>query len=338
MKLSSLLLLLFAFCLTAEVFSQKNYPAVGKVVYSTDKLRQLIPEDARIEVLAMGFTWSEGPVWIKEGNYLLFSDVPGNSIYKWNEKDGISEFLKPSGYTGAGTYSDEPGSNGLTLNHKGQLVLAEHGDRRIAAMPLSGGGKITLADHYHNKRFNSPNDVIQHPVSHEYYFTDPPYGLLKKEKDPTREIDFFGVYKITVSGEVILLDKTMTRPNGLALSPDGTTLYVAQSDPASAILKSFPLKSDGSIGEGKVLYDATPMVKQGLPGLPDGLKTDTEGNLWASGPGGILILDQSGTLLGRIDTGTATANCAWGDDGKTLYITANNMLCRIKTNVKGTGF
>src|SRR5690606_33045647 len=133
MKLSSLLLLLFAFCLTAEVFSQKNYPVVGKVVYSTDKLRQLIPENARIEVLAMGFAWSEGPVWIKEGNYLLFSDVPGNIIYKWNEKDGISEFLKPSGYTGAGTYSDEPGSNGLTLNHKGQLVLAEHGDRRIAA-------------------------------------------------------------------------------------------------------------------------------------------------------------------------------------------------------------
>lgn len=337
MKKLSILILFLSVFQTLSSQAQKPYPEIGKIVFTDPRMKQLIAEDAAIEVLAMGFTWSEGPVWVKEGNYLLFSDVPGNVIHKWEEKEGLTEFLNPSGYTGRGVYSDEPGSNGLTIDHKGRLVLAEHGDRRISAMPLTGGGKITLADNFENKRFNSPNDVVQHPFNRQYYFTDPPYGLAKKGQDPTREIDFFGVYRIDNSGKVVLLDKSLKGPNGIAFSPDGKTLYVAQSVTNEAIIKSYPVKPDGNVGEGKVLYDATSLIKQGLPGTLDGLKTDIHGNIWTSGPGGVLVIEYSGKLIGRIEIGTPTSNCAWGDDGSTLYITANNMLCRVKTKVKGSG-
>lgn len=336
MKSYILMTLLLLLTFNNRLSAQKPYPSIGKIIYNQEKLKKLIPEDVKVEVLAMGFTWSEGPVWVKADNYLLFSDVPKNIIYKWNEKEGISEFLKPSGYTGKGVYSNEPGSNGLTIDHAGRLIMAEHGDRRISAMPLNVGGKITLADRYENKRFNSPNDVVQHPKSHQYYFTDPPYGLANKAEDKSREIDFCGIYRIDASGKVILVDKSLPRPNGITFSQDGKTMYVAQSDPKAAILKSYQVKQDGSVDSGKLFYDATPLVKSGLPGLPDGLKTDIEGNIWTSGPGGILIIDPNGSLLGRLEIGTATSNCAWGDDGTTLYITANNMLCRIKTNIKGS--
>lgn len=321
----------------SSLFAQSSFPTLGKVVRSAPQLDALIAPDAKIEVLASGFTWAEGPVWVKEGSYLLFSDVPQNTVFKWNAKDGLTTFLKPSGFTGAGTYGDEPGSNGLTLDRQGRLVSAEHGDRRISAMPLANGGKRTIADSYQGKRFNSPNDVVQHS-SGAYYFTDPPYGMPKKQDDPTREINWFGVYRVGTDGVVSLITKDMTRPNGLAFSPDEKTLYVAQSDPDKAVIMAFPVQADGSVGQGKVLFDATPMVKQGLPGLPDGLKTDQNGNIWSTGPGGVLILSPTGQLLGRIETGEATANCGWGDDGSTLYLTADMYLCRIKTKTKGAGW
>ncbi|MFN8345195.1 MAG: SMP-30/gluconolactonase/LRE family protein [Spirosomataceae bacterium] len=317
-------------------FGQNSYPTIGKIVRNDPKLDALIAPEAKIEVLASGFTWAEGPVWIKDGNYLLFSDVPQNTVFKWSEKEGLTPFLKPSGFTGAGTYGDEPGSNGLTLDRQGRLVSAEHGDRRISVMPLANGGKRTVADNYQGKRFNSPNDVVQHSGG-AFYFTDPPYGMPKKQDDPTREINWFGVYRAGTDGTVTLITKDMTRPNGLAFSPDEKTLYVAQSDPDKAVIMAFPVLTDGSVGPGKVFFDATPMVKQGLPGLPDGLKTDQNGNVWSTGPGGVLILNPAGQLLGRIDTGEATANCGWGDDGSTLYLTADMYLCRIKTKTKGAG-
>ena len=317
-------------------FAQNTYPSIGKVIRNSPQLDALLATDAKIEVLASGFIWAEGPVWVKDGGYLLFSDVPQNTVFKWNAKEGLTTFLKPSGFTGAGKYGDEPGSNGLTLDSQGRLILAEHGDRRISAMPLADGGKRTIADNYQGKRFNSPNDVVQHS-SGAYYFTDPPYGMPKKQDDPTREINWFGVYRAGTDGIVTLLTKDMTRPNGLAFSPDEKTLYVAQSDPDKAIIMAFPVQADGSVGQGKVFFDATPMVKQGLPGLPDGLKTDQNGNVWSTGPGGVLILNPSGQLLGRIETGEATANCGWGDDGSTLYLTADMYLCRIKTKTKGAG-
>lgn len=328
--------------------AQTPYPSIGKITRTDPRLDKLIPKDARIEVLATGFMWTEGPLWVKDrgdgqGAYLLFSDVPQNTIFKWTEKGGVSPFLKPSGYTGLGTYGDEPGSNGLTIDASGQLIACEHGDRRVTAMPLSGlGGKRTLADNYQGKRFNSPNDVVVHKNG-SYYFTDPPYGLPQKEKDPSRETTDFGVYRIAPAmadgtarmGQVTLLTNELTRPNGIAFSPDQKTLYVAQSDPERPLIMAYPLQADGSIGKGRVVFGAEGLKKQGLSGGFDGMKVDLDGNLWATGPGGVLVLSPAGDFLGHLNIGGATANCAWGDDGSTLYITADMYLCRVKTTARG---
>ncbi len=325
--------LLLTICMSVSAYSQNTYPTIGKIVRLDPRLDNLLSADAKIEVLASGFVWSEGPAWVKgntpESSYLLFSDVPQNTVYKWSEKEGLTTFLKPSGYTGTGFYSNEPGSNGLTINKLGQLVSCEHGDRRVSAMPLAGGGKITLADRYQGKRFNSPNDVVQHSGG-AYYFTDPPYGLPKQENDPSREMNWSGVYRIAADGTVTLQTKELTRPNGLAFSTDEKTLYVAQSDPERAIIMAYPVLADGSLAAGKVFFDATPMVKQGLHGLPDGLRVDKKGNLWATGPGGVLVFAPDATLLGRIDTGEATANCTFGNDGTVLYLTSDMYLCRVR--------
>lgn len=335
------LALTLVYLLTGSVnllLAQRTYPTMGKVVYEDPAFEKLIPKSAKIEVLASGFSWSEGPVWVKDDNYLLFSDVPENKIYKWDEKNGLSVFLNPSGYTGIGTYSGERGSNGLAIDNQGRLITSEHGDRRISAMPFKTGGKITLSDNVGGKRFNSPNDVVQHTVNGQFYFTDPPYGLPKKQDDESREVKEFGVYSINKSGKTKLEIGDLTRPNGLAFSPDGKTLYVAQSDPERAIWMSYPVATDGSIGEGKLFYDGTPMVKAGLKGLPDGLKVDKNGNIWSSGPGGLLVFSPEGKLLGRIEMGELTSNCAWGDDGSVLYLTVNGYICRIKTNTVGAGW
>jgi len=323
--------------LTCTAMAQKSYPTMGKIVYEDPSFEKLLSKDAKIEVLASGFEWSEGPVWVKDGGYLLFSDVPKNKVYKWDEKEGLSVFLEPSGYTGRGVYSDEPGSNGLIIDQKGRLVSCEHGDRRISAMPLNIGGKVTLADNFEGKRFNSPNDVVQHRNG-DYYFTDPPYGLAKKHEDTTREIPQFGVYRIHQDGKVTMQVSDLSRPNGLAFSPDGKILYVAQSDPEKSIWMAYPLDANGNAGKGKLVYDATAMGKRGVPGLPDGLKIDRDGNLWSSGPGGMLIISPAGKLLGRIEMEELTSNCAWGNDGSTLYMTVDGYVCRIKTNTKGAGW
>jgi gluconolactonase len=198
------------------------------------------------------------------------------------------------------------------------------------------GGKVTIAGHFEGKRLNSPNDVTI-KGNGDLYFTDPIYGLPQHDKDPRRELDFCGVYR-WAAGAVTLLTKEMTRPNGIAFSPDERTLYVANSDPARAVWMAFPVKSDGTIGAGKVIADVTSMVGPQNPGLPDGLKVDKDGNLWATGPGGVHIIAPDGTRLGRLDTGEATANVAWGDDGSTLYITADMYLCRIRTKTRGAGW
>jgi len=323
----------------SAITAQTNYPTIGKVVRIDPSLDKLIAPDAKIEVISSGYMWSEGPVWVKNGAFLLFSDVPTNTIYRWKEGDkSATPFLKPSGYTGLGRYSNEPGSNGLIINQKGELVACEHGDRRVSAMPLQVGGKCTLVDNFRGNRLNSPNDVVQHS-SGAYYFTDPPYGLDKQENDPTRETDIFGVYRIGTDGKVSVVISDLQRPNGLAFSPDEKILYIAQSDPDRAIIMSYLVQNDGSLANGKIFYNATSTVKEGkLKGLPDGLKIDKKGNLFATGPGGVLIISPEGKLLGRIDTNEPTANCAWGNDGSTLYITSNMYVCRIKTLTVGIGF
>jgi gluconolactonase len=309
---------------------------IGQLVTVDPRFGDLISPDAKIEVLADTFAWSEGPVWVKDGGFVLFSDIPNNTIFKWKESEGLSIFLKPSGYTGRLPYSREPGSNGLIINKNGQLVACEHGDRRISAMPLQRGGKRTLTDNYQGKRFNSPNDIVQRSNG-DYYFTDPAYGLPNREKDSTRENSVMGVYRLSNDGKVsLLLDQIW--PNGLAFSPDEKILYVGHSDPDKPIVYAYPVNADGSLGSGRIFFDCTVLKAQGLVGAPDGMKVDQKGNLFTTGPKGILVIDPAGKLLGRIETNQPTANCAWGDDGSTLYITANNYLCRIKTKTKGAGF
>ena len=283
-------------------------------------------------MLASGFAWAEGPLWIKDGGYLIFSDIPRNSVMKWKEGEGISLFMKPSGYTGVTDYGREPGSNGLTIDSQGRIVFCEHGDRRVSRLERDGG-KRTIVDNYQGKRLNSPNDAV-FKSNGDLYFTDPPYGLPKNAEDPRRELDVFGVYRVTKDGTVTLLTREMTRPNGIGFSPDEKTLYVAQSDPARAIWLAFPVKADGTLGKSRVFHDATASVDK-LPGLPDGLKIDARGNVFATGPGGVYVFNPDGELLGRIDTGQKTANCAWGDDGSTLYMAADSYLCRIRTSTKG---
>jgi gluconolactonase len=321
---------------TAPSQDTTNFPTIGVIHRHASELDAILPTEAKIEVIASGFDWSEGPVWVPEdGGYLLFSDIPRNSIYKWKEKEGISLWMKPSGYTGVADYGREPGSNGLTLDNQGRLTLCEHGDRRIARLEPNGG-KRTLADSYQGKRLNSPNDLV-YKSDGVLYFTDPIYGLPQRENDPMRELDYCGVFRLGAEGGLTLLTDKMTRPNGIAFSPDESVLYVSNSDPAHAVWMRYSVNADGTIGEGSILYDATSMVGKN-PGLPDGFKVDRDGNLWATGPGGVYVISPEGKLLGRLETGEATSNIAWGNDGSVLYITSDMYICRVQTSTKGAGW
>jgi gluconolactonase len=314
-------------------------PAVPdtKIVRADPRFDKLVPADAKVEKLAEGHVWTEGPIWNRKENYLLFSDIPNNSIFKWQEGKGESLFLKPAGYTGAAVFAGkEPGTNGLTYDAQGRLVTCDHGDRRVARLNDDGKTKTTLIDRFEGKRLNSPNDLV-YKSNGDLYFTDPPYGL-PSQNDPSRELDFCGVYRLSKDGKLTLLTKEITRPNGIAFSPDEKKLYVACSDPDKAIWMVYDLKPDGALANGKVFFDATPWVKEKRPGLPDGMKVDKDGNLFATGPGGVHVFAPDGKLLGTFDTGVPTANCAFGDDGSTLYITANTALLRVKLTTKGNGF
>jgi gluconolactonase len=320
--------------------AQNSFPKPPGIERLDPALDQLVAPDAVIEVLAGGYDWTEGPVWVKDGGYLLFSDIPPNQIHRWKEGEGAKLYLTPSGYTGTEKRGGEVGSNGLTLDREGRLVLAQHGDRRIARMdaPLSKPQPkfTTLADSYQKARLNSPNDLVFRSNG-DIYFTDPAYGMEKQWDDPKREMNYAGVFRRTPDGTVTLLTKEMTRPNGIAFSPDERRLYVAQSDPNAAIWRVFDVKGDGTIENGRILLDVTTLGKS-RRGLPDGMKIDTAGNLFATGPGGVLVITPQGKHLGTIMTGQATSNCAFGDDGRTLYMTADDYLMRVKLKTKGMGF
>ncbi|QDS89206.1 Gluconolactonase precursor [Rosistilla ulvae] len=325
--LRSLALAAILFGLAAQPCSAQD--SLGRIERLDPALDKLLAKDAKIEVLASGFTWSEGPLWVpEEDGYVLLSDIPRNSIFRWDAKRGVSLFMSPSGYTGNTYYGLEPGANGLALDAKGQVMMCEHGDRRVSVLTRDGG-KRTLVDNYQGKRLNSPNDLVLHS-SGAIYFTDPPYGMPKRYDDPRRELDFCGVYHLATDGTLTLISKELARPNGIGLSPDEKTLYVAQSDPKQAIWARFALNDDGTAGAMSILYDATDQVGK-LPGLPDGLAVDPQGNLWASGPGGIYVFEPSGKLIGRLLTGQRTSNCTLGGpDGKDLFITADSYLCRVR--------
>jgi len=310
----------------------KVYPAIGAIQRIDPGLDALIPTGAQIEKLVGGLEWAEGPVWDRKTGTLLFSDVPRNVVFQWKEGVGTRDFVCPSGYTGSAPRSGEPGANGLTFDPDHRLVLCQHGDRRVARLERDGRF-ITLAEYYASRRFNSPNDLV-YKSSGDLYFTDPPYGLEKQNQDPAKELLFNGVYLLCPNGDVVLLTRELTFPNGLAFSPDEKTLYVAVSDPAKPVIMAYPVKEDGTLGQGRVFFEASSLTAKGK-GLPDGLKVDWQGNLFATGPGGVLVLSPQGKHLGTISTGEAIANCAWGDDGSILYLTSHMYLCRVKTSTHG---
>ncbi len=339
MKHHFLLPLLFLFACGQNTEPQKapetgapTPETIGKIERMSPELDAILAADAQIEVLSDGYTWSEGPVWVESGGYLLFTDVPENKIFKWKEGEGASVYLTPSGFTGETTTSTEPGGNGLAFDPAGNLVVCQHGDRRVARMAATLDQPAptfeTVADKWNGKRFNSPNDLV-YDKSGNLYFTDPPYGLKDHDKSTEKEIPFQGVYRRRLDGTVELLDSTLTRPNGIALSADEKMLFVANSDPEKALWKVYDIQAARQIANGRVFFDATFMVGGELKGLPDGMKVSINGNVFASGPGGILIFNMEGTLLGRINPGEATANCAIGGDGY-LYLTSDMYLCRVK--------
>ena len=312
-----------------------TYPSLGRIERLDWSFYDVIAPDAKIEVLADGFTWSEGPRWIKDGGYVVFSDVPKNTVFKWKEGEGLSTFLKPSGYTGTIPRGGEPGSNGLTTDSAGRLVLAQHGDRCIGRLEKDGSRTI-LAEYYNYMRFNSPNDLV-YDNDGNLYFTDPPYGLEGNVNDPKKEMMYSGVFLLRRSGEVVLLTKELRFPNGIAFSPDYKTLYVGASDPKAPTIMAYNVQSDGTIDGGRLFFDTLPLVP-GKKGLPDGMKVDKKGNVFTTGPGGVLVINPKGQHIGTIVTDEQTGNCAWGDDGKTLYIMANHQLCRIRTRTEGLGY
>ncbi len=311
---------------------EEKVDAIGQVVRLDDRMDKIVKPGAYIEKIAKGFQWTEGPLWIEDGNFLLFSEIPSNTIYKWTEAKGAEVYITPSGYTGEVQRGGEPGSNGLILDPQGQLVMCQHGDRRMAKMdaPLSKpeSSFVTIIDKWEGKRFNSPNDAI-YDSKGNLYFTDPPYGLTGNVNDPAKEIDFQGVYRYGNDGKLTLLTDSMTRPNGLALSPDEQTLYVANSDPDKAIWNAFDINEYGEISNERVFYDVT-----GKPGkgLPDGMKIMPDGTIFATAAGGVWIFTPEGEALGRIDSGEATSNCAFNSDYSILYMTCDDYVMRIKLN------
>ena len=318
------------------IWAAEQESAAGQIVRLDPRMDRLVPRVAALEKVADGFAWVEGPVWNREGRYLLFSDIPNNSVFKWQEGPGVTLFLKPSGYTGlAPFHGREPGSNGLAFDGAGRLVMCAHGDRRIVRLEADGR-RTTLADRYQGKRLNSPNDLV-FTSNGDLYFTDPPFGLPRAFDDPLKELDFSGVYRLSPRGELMLLIRDLKAPNGVAFSPSEKTLYVSNADPNRAVWMAYDVGADGTLANGRVFFDATAWTKT-RNGLPDGMKVDREGNIFAAGPGGLHIFAPDGTHLGSIETGVATGNVAWGDDGSVLYIAANTAIYRIALRTKGPGF
>lgn len=322
--MKNVILIAFTFSVLFRVSAQKT---IGSIERIDPEINFLIAEDAVIEILADGFSWAEGPVWVSELDAVLFSDVPKNKIYKWNEKKGLSVFLNPSGYTGIAPNEKKSGSNGLILDAHGNLLVAQHGDRRIALVehPLFDSEKVkSVVDRFEGKRFNSPNDLIL-SKNGDLYFTDPPYGL-KGDEDPLKEISENGVYRLDSSGKTTRVYSGLNRPNGLAFSPDESILYLANSDPKKNLWKSFSI-NNGELENEKIFFDATGRKGKGLA---DGLKVHSKGYVFATGPGGVLVFTPEGKHLGTIKTTVATANCAFNADESALYMTSDSYLTRIQ--------
>lgn len=307
---------------------------IGRVHTIDEKLNNIIAPGTTIEKIADGFSFTEGPVWHPDG-YLLFSDPNTNTIYRYNPKNhNVTIYMSHSGYTGAdiGEYG-QPGSNGLAIDKDGRLIIDQHGNRRVIRIEKKGPVAI-LADQVNGKRFNSPNDIVLKSDG-SIYFTDPPYGLPGFYNDPKKELDYQGVFLIK-NGIVQVVSKDLGGPNGLAFSPDEKYLYVTNWDTRdihhTKTLWRYNVQPDGSLNNGKVFYDFS--FTEDEEAL-DGIKVDKEGNLFVSAPGGLWILNSDAKLLGKITTPERPANMAWGDDGKTLYMTAHSSLYKMKVLTGG---
>jgi gluconolactonase len=312
--------------------NNKNHKTIGTIEKIDASLNSIISDDAKPEIIAEGFDWSEGPLWIEDQRMLLFSDIPTNTIYKWTEEKGKEIYLKPSGYTGSIPRGGEMGSNGLVLSKDGKLVLCQHGNRQMAMMDaaLTDPKPLfkTIAGTYQSKKFNSPNDAV-YRSNGDLFFTDPPYGLEKNIEDSTKEIPFQGVYKVTPSGKVTLLIDSITRPNGIAFMPGEKTLLVANSDPDRKVWYAFDIDAKDSLINPRIFYDAS-AIPATEKGLPDGMKIDKNGNVFAAGPGGIWIFNKDGKVSGKIKLPDASSNCALSPDEKTLYITNGMYVLRVR--------
>jgi gluconolactonase len=305
--------------------------AGGKIVRADPGLDAIVPTSARIEKLAGDFTFTEGPVWVRDGGFLLFSDPNENVIYRWAPEGQVSVFRTKSGYSGfdVGAYG-QPGSNGLTVDRDGRLTINEHGNRRVTRLEKNGALTV-LADRFDGRRLNSPNDLVYRSDG-ALFFTDPPFGLPKFGDDPRRELAFSGVFCLK-DGELKLVSRDLAGPNGIAFSPDERYLYVGNWDPKRKVVMRYEVGADGSLANGRVFYDLTD-----APGEDaiDGVKTDRAGNVYVSGPGGLWIISVDGRHLGTIVGPEHPHNFAWGDeDGKTLYICARTGLYRIRLKVPG---
>jgi gluconolactonase len=315
----------------AAQFAQES-PAL-EVRRLDPRLDQLIAPGARAEKIIAGHVWLEGPTWDPRRGALFFSDVVKNRLWRWTPGAGTDVVLDPSGTATPGPHAAaEPGSNGTALDAQGRLVLCEHGERRITRLEANGA-KTLLADRFQGRRLNSPNDLWI-ARGGELYFTDPPFGLPKHFDDAAKELPWQGVYRLR-GAELELLIRDVRAPNGVALSPDERTLYVSNAERERPVWLAYPLDAEGRVGAGRVFAEAREDAAQ-YAGAPDGMETDARGNLWAAGPGGLTIFAPDGSRLGRLVTGIATSNVAFGGpDGTTAFISASSAIWRLETLVRG---
>ncbi|MDO7883837.1 SMP-30/gluconolactonase/LRE family protein [Hymenobacter cheonanensis] len=312
-----------------------RYLTTGRIARQAPALDQVLAPGAQLEVVASGYSHIEGPLWVPDSSMLLFSDTPSQTIYRWKAAGGSSTFLKSSGYTGRLPYSKEPGSNGLALDERGNLLICEHGDRRLASLSLSKkSGKRTLTDNFEGKRYNSPNDVVRAPDG-AIYFTDPPFGLPRQAQDPGRELPYTGVFRRAADGQLTAEVTDVPFANGLAFSPDGRTLYISNADSLRPLILAYEVGKNGRLSKPRPFFDMTRLPRARFKEVPDGLKVDQAGNVYAAGFGGLLIISPQGRLLATVDPGEVVSNCAWGDDGHSLYLMATTFVCRLRTLAPG---
>ncbi len=320
---------------TREIHSVQHY-AKGRVEVFDPSFTKLVSADAKIELLADGFKWTEGPAWDSKREQLYFSDIPNNRIHSWNRSKGLQTFLDPAGRDDVDIDAEaSPGTNGiLYLEDQDSLLICNQNGRSVDLLNITTGQREAIAHQYNGKSFNSPNDVVR-ANNETLFFTDPPYGLKDQETFKGKEQPHFGVYRVARNGDVSLISRDMTRPNGIALSPDNRRLYVSQSDAHAPIVREFTLDENGYAVSDKLFADYADLIAEDSPGMPDGMAVDKNGFLFITGPGGVIVMAPDGKPLGRIYTGRATANCTFGEDGSTLFMTAHDTLLSIPTLTHG---